>query len=120
MLTVTTDTAAINNIGKYSTDKLTDIIRKYRGTVLNEPDGKVGKVKDVQLELNIDASVQSVVQKVRNTPFHLRKLVEKQIEQLIKEDIIEEVKGPTPWVSPIVIDHKKDGDIRICTDEASQ
>ena len=43
-------------------------------------------------------------------------MVEKQIDRLIKEDIIEEVKGPTPWVSPIVIDHKKDGDIRICTD----
>ena len=73
-------------------------------------------MKDFQLKLNIDQTIQPVVQKVRNTTFHVRKHAEQKIEELIREDIIEEVKGPTPWVSPIVIAHKKDGDIRICTD----
>ena len=84
--------------------------------MLNESDGKVGKVKDFQLKLNIKEDVKPVVQRLRNTRFHLRKQVEEKIKELLDKDIIEEVKIPTPWVSPIVIDTKKDGDIRICTD----
>ena len=97
-------------------DRLSKILQRYRGTVLNEPEGKVGKVKDYQLKLNINESVVPVVQKVRNTPFHVRKQVENKIRELIEEDIIEEVTWPTTWVSPIVIDYKKDGEVRICTD----
>ena len=33
-----------------------------------------------------------------------------------RDDIIEPVEGPTPWVSPLVIIPKPSGDIRICVD----
>jgi hypothetical protein len=36
--------------------------------------------------------------------------------KIFDNDIIEPVRGPTPWVSPIVPVFKEHGDIRICTD----
>jgi len=44
----------------------------------------------------------------------LREKVEKQIETLIDNDIIERVEGPTAWVSPTVPIIKKSGEIRLC------
>ena len=58
----------INQLTKGS--KLNDIVEKFKGRVLNEPDGKVGKVKDFQLKLNIKEDIKPVVQRLRNTPFH--------------------------------------------------
>ena len=41
----------------------------------------------------------------------------RQLDELLKEDIIEEVpSGPTEWVSPLVVVPKPDGDIRVCVD----
>lgn len=31
-------------------------------------------------------------------------------------DVTEKVEGPTLWVSPLMVVHKKGGDIRICAD----
>ena len=54
----------------------------------------------------------------------MRGKVEKELDELLKLDIIEKVEGePTPWVSPIVTPPKKDGkEIRLCVDmrEANQ
>jgi len=35
---------------------------------------------------------------------------------LEQEGIIEKVEGPTPWVSPLVVIPKKNGDVRLCVD----
>ena len=106
------------------------VVNKVEGT-----DGKVeddfpqlfhgiGKLKDRQVKIHIDTSVNPVAQKPRRTPFHLRGKVEKELDELLKLDIIEKVEGePTPWVSPIVTPPKKDGkEIRLCVDmrEANQ
>lgn len=42
--------------------------------------------------------------------------VEEKLNEALEKDIIEIVKGPSPWISPIVIVFKHDGDIRICID----
>lgn len=78
----------------------------------------IGKLKSHKVKLHIDKSVKPVAICNRRTPFHLRDKVEKEIDNLLANDIIEKVDAvPTPWVSPIVTPPKKNGDeIRLCVD----
>ena len=65
---------------------------------------KIGKLKYYQLELNIDPTV----------PLHYRARVEAKLKQLEDQDILEQVTGPTPWLSRLLIADKPNGDIRLC------
>ncbi|CAB4026689.1 Hypothetical predicted protein, partial [Paramuricea clavata] len=78
----------------------------------------VGKLTDHKVKLHIDESIPPVAQTHRQIPFHLRKQVEKKLEEMEKDDIIEKTEGPTPWVSPIVVvpKPKSPNDVRICVD----
>lgn len=76
----------------------------------------VGKLKDYQLTLHFDPNVKPVAQPLRRPAFSLRGKIEKKLEELLQEDIIEEVNGPTPWVNPVVVVPKPNGEIRLCVD----
>ena len=58
----------------------------------------IGKLKDVEIDLHVDPDVQPVQQPHRRipVPFHVRKDVEKELEIMKANDLIEEVDGPTP------------------------
>ena len=68
------------------------------------------------MTLQVDPNVKPVAQPLRRTPFNLQAKVENKIRELLDCDIIEEVDGPTPWVNPVVIIPKADGNIRLCID----
>ena len=76
----------------------------------------VDLLRDFSLKLHIDESVRPIVQPVRRILFAIRVRVENKINQLVDMDIIENYDGPTSWVSPLVIEHKRDEDIRVCVD----
>lgn len=76
----------------------------------------IGKLNDFQLHLHIDESATPVAQAPRRILFHIRKAVQAKLDELETLGIIEPVKGPTPWVSPLVAVPKPNGDIRICVD----
>ena len=75
-----------------------------------------GKIDGVKIKLHIDKDVTPITQTHRRVPFHIRKDVEKEIERLEQDDIIEKVSGPTPWISPIAAVPKKAGGVRLCVD----
>ena len=77
-----------------------------------------GCLKDHLVELDIDKSFRPVIQPQRRVPFHMRKLVEKELIKLQEENIIERALSDegTPWVSPILVVPKKSGQIRLCID----
>ena len=77
------------------------------------------KLRNFQLKILIDETVQPVIQPCRQLPFQLRAPMKKRIEELLEADVIEQVDGPTPWVSPIVVDLRKNGDICVCVDTVS-
>ena len=65
---------------------------------------------------HFDPTIQLVAQAPRRVPFHVRRKVEAKLDELQRLDIIEPVNGPTPWVSPLVIVPKLNGEVRICVD----
>ena len=62
-----------------------------------------GNLKDRQITLHVDPTIQPVAQPGRRLPFSMRPKVKKEILRLIDVDIIEEVTEPTPWISSIVV-----------------
>ena len=76
----------------------------------------VGRLKNYQLKLHIDPQVTPVVQKMRRIPFSLKDKVTAKVNELLENDIIERVEGPTTWISPVVVAPKPSGDIRLCVD----
>ena len=78
----------------------------------------VGKVKNYQLKLHIDEKVAPVSQPACRVPFPLRHRLAHKIQRLEDMGIIKDAKGPTPWVSPLVVFPKpKDPEnLRICVD----
>ena len=63
----------------------------------------LGKMKGVQVKLNINEDVKSIAQKKRSISFHLRDQVDREIERLKDLGLLEDSEGPSPWVSPIVV-----------------
>ena len=57
----------------------------------------------------------SLIQKQRRIPFALRDAVEREIQKLLMNDIIEEIDS-SDFVSPIVVVPKSDSEIRLCVD----
>ncbi|XP_062600099.1 uncharacterized protein K02A2.6-like [Saccostrea cucullata] len=94
-----------------STDIKTEILGKFPKVFTG-----LGKLRDFQLKIPIDESVHPVIQSVRRVPYHLRSKLDQKLDELEKMDVIERVKGPSQWVSPIVVVPKKNSDIRICVD----
>ncbi|CAB4013461.1 Retrovirus-related Pol poly [Paramuricea clavata] len=76
----------------------------------------IGKLHNFEAKLHIDSSVPPVAQPARRIPFYLRRKVSAALKQLEKDDIIEKVEGPTPWISPLVVIPKNDGTVRLCVD----
>ena len=46
----------------------------------------------------------------------MRRKFSDALQQLENDEIIEKVKGPTPWISPLVVIPKSDGTVQLCVD----
>ena len=55
----------------------------------------IGKLKNYQLKLHIDPHVVPVAQKMHRIPFSLKDKVTAKVNELLENDIIERVEGPT-------------------------
>jgi hypothetical protein len=74
----------------------------------------IGCLKNYEVTLDIDTTVKPIAFKHRRIPYHMRNIVDTEIQQMIDDDVIEHVpRGPTPWLLPALILPKKDGTIRI-------
>jgi len=78
----------------------------------------IGKLKDTQIKLEIDASVKPVATLPRRQPFYLREKISAKLHEMEQQNLIEEVQGPTPWVVPLICVPKNNSpdDIRLCLD----
>lgn len=85
--------------------------------IVNKINDKIGKIKDVVVEIPIKGNVKAVQQPYRRIPAPLEKVVEKKIDDLLGKDIIEKVNFSN-WISPLVVVPKPDSldGVRICVD----
>ncbi|CAN8017858.1 unnamed protein product [Ixodes persulcatus] len=58
----------------------------------------LGKLKNFQVKLQIKKDAKQVARPHRRIPFKMQKGVEDGLKRLEELDIIEPVKGPTPWI----------------------
>uniref|UniRef100_A0ABD2WDK0 Peptidase A2 domain-containing protein n=1 Tax=Trichogramma kaykai TaxID=54128 RepID=A0ABD2WDK0_9HYME len=68
------------------------------------------KFKNISVEIPIDSKVKPVMQPHRRIAILLEEKVNSKLEELLQNDIIEEVKGPSKWVSPMVPILKENGE----------
>jgi hypothetical protein len=76
----------------------------------------VGKLKNFQLRIPIDETVEPVIQPIRRIPYHLREKLDRNFNELVDLDIIEPVDGLSQWISPVVVIPKKNEDMRLFVD----
>lgn len=74
------------------------------------------KFKNVLIHIPIDRTIKPISQPYRRVPIPLETKINSKLNELLKLDIIEEVNGPSEWVSPMVPVLKENGDVRICID----
>ena len=94
-----------------SQSSLQPVLDKHK-EVLND---ELGTVKDAAAKFQIVTEAAPTFYKPRPVPYAMRNLVEKELECLQLQGIIEPVKF-SDWAAPIVPVLKKDGNIRICGD----
>ena len=63
----------------------------------------IGKMKGVQVDLQVDPEVLPMEQPHRRIPFSVKPKLVVELEKLMANDIIGKVDRPTSWVSPVVI-----------------
>ena len=76
---------------------------------------ELSEIKGIKAKISINPQAQPCFCKPRPVPISLRNKVEKELERLEKEGIIEAIEH-ADWAAPIVPVVKGDGSIRICGD----
>ena len=77
---------------------------------------------DVAVDIRLSPDAKPVIQPYRRIPLALRGPVEDELNRLSEANIIEKVKEPCEWLSPIVVTHRRSpepgkvGAIRLCVD----
>ena len=76
---------------------------------------KLGKVKGTTAKIHVDPDAMPRFFKARSVPFTMQQKVEKELERLQEQGIIEPIQF-SDWAAPIVPVTKPDGSVRICGD----
>ena len=69
-----------------------------------------------EYHIQVDDSYQATQHAPRRVPVAIREQLKETLTQLTKQDIIQPVTEPTPWISSMVVVPKRNGSLRICLD----
>ena len=76
---------------------------------------ELGTLKGATATIQLDPSAQPRFCKARTVPYALKGKIEKELDRLVKQGVIEPISF-SEWAAPIVPVLKKDGTVRICGD----
>ncbi|XP_057711364.1 uncharacterized protein K02A2.6 [Corythoichthys intestinalis] len=88
-----------------------DVLDKYDDVFKNE----LGTLKDIKATISVKRDAVPKFHKARVLPFAMKEKVEKELERLEKEGVINPVKH-SEWAAPVVPVSKRDGGLRLCGD----
>ena len=77
----------------------------------NDVFNAAGKLKNHEAKLYLKENSKPVYQKMRHQPYHLRKLINKELKRLLENDIIKYAQRPQEWASNLVATPKSNGRI---------
>lgn len=83
---------------------------------VNSGNKKFSTFKNIVLDIPIKKEAVPVVQPYRRIPVALEKMVDKKLDELLDQGIIEPVNEPAKWISPVVVVPKGKNDVRVCVD----
>ena len=76
---------------------------------------ELGVLKHIEAVVTVQESTSPRFHKPQPVPFDLREKVEKHLDKQVKKgELIPTDKSE--WAAPIIVDSKKDGEIRICSE----
>ena len=108
---ITLMTRNLHHLTPTQRKKVEDLIVNHQGLFAMEK--FTGRTNIIQHRINT-GDAAPVRQAPRRLPFAKRDEVESMINNMIREDVIEE--SASPWSSPVVLVTKKDGSTRFCVD----
>lgn len=72
------------------------------------------KTPGIQVAFEIDHSVEPKKSAYFRVPLSVEEMVERKLDEMLWQGIIEIVSQPTKWISPLIVVPKGNNDIRIC------
>ncbi|XP_062598979.1 uncharacterized protein LOC134260435 [Saccostrea cucullata] len=100
------------NITETEKSELSSVLSRYEDIFVGL-DGKLGRTNKVEHTINTGES-KPIKLPPRRLPLAQKEIAEKEIKNMLDQDIIE--TSSSPWASPIVLVQKKDGSTRFCVD----
>ncbi len=91
---------------------LAEFLVEYQDVFATSSDD-LGRSGEVQHRIDT-GDCAPIKQQPRRVPLHKKKLVQEEVDKMLKRGVIEPCEGP--WASPIVMVTKKDGTPRFCVD----
>jgi Retroviral aspartyl protease len=89
----------INVINSSCKEFLEKVKKKYKNVFKTNISEPINKIK---VDIKLNESARPIVYKPYNVPFSLKEKVEKELDRLESENIIEKIKA-SEWASPIVV-----------------
>jgi len=104
-------TDTVFTLSSSTENELHKILREYE----NGLDPSCTKIKQLQARLTLKENAKPIFLKARKVPFKIIPLVEREIDRLVKDGILQETSA-AEWATPVVPVLKKDNSVRLCGD----
>ena len=105
------DWSKLHSVHSVSKNDLQEALDRHPAVFKNE----LGHIKNMEAKIYVDADAKPRFFRARPVPYALRQGIEKELECLLKDGVIEQVQF-SEWAAPVVPDLKKDNSVRLCGD----
>jgi len=112
LLLITELGSKVEGLSPLEMSQLRNLLSKF-SDVISSGNSDLGRTQLVRHQINTGAA-NPIRQARRRLPFHQRQRVQKMLDEMLEQSVIE--PSSSPWSSPIVLVRKKDGSYRFCVD----